>query len=118
LTVVLTVAFESTVKTPPTEGKRALTIREAAEQGDAEAQWELGRRYEHGTGVDQDQTEAVKWYRKAAEQGHVLAQFFLGICYHYGLGVEQDKTEAVKWYRKVAEQGDALAKFYLGQFQL
>ncbi len=54
-------------------------IKEAAEQGDAEAQYSLGVCYAYGKGVEQDYKEAVKWYTAAAEQGHVKAQFNLGV---------------------------------------
>ncbi len=88
--------------------------RKAAEQGDADAQYQLGKCYDYGRGVTQDFTEAVKWYRKAAEQGDADAQYQLGKCYDYGRGVTQDFTEAVKWYRKAAEQGHAVAQHNLG----
>jgi TPR repeat protein len=88
--------------------------RKAAEQGDAEAQFNLGVRYANGDGVTKDQSEAVMWYRKAAEQGNAEAQFNLGVCYANGDGVTKDQSEAVIWYRKAAEQGDAKAQFYLG----
>jgi hypothetical protein len=39
-----------------------------AEQGDATAQYFLGRCYELGIGVEKDEREAVKWYTKSAEQ--------------------------------------------------
>ena len=48
--------------------------RHAAEQGDADAQFTLGFRYEYGLGVPQDDAEAVRWYRLAAEQGNASAQ--------------------------------------------
>lgn len=48
--------------------------REAAEQGDAEAQYNLGLCYYNGEGVQQDYTQAVHWWRKAAEQGNARAQ--------------------------------------------
>ncbi len=57
--------------------------------------------------MEQDYTEAVKWYKLAAEQGDKFAQENLGWFYEYGRGVEQDKSEAVKWYRLAAEQGYA-----------
>ena len=44
--------------------------RQAAEQGDAEAQNNMGFIYGTGNGVPKDYVEAVKWYRKAAEQGY------------------------------------------------
>ena len=42
---------------------------EAAEQGDAAAQFNLGLRY------------AVEGYTEAAERGYVVAQHVLGFCY-------------------------------------
>jgi TPR repeat protein len=54
-------------------------VKEAAEQGDADAQYNLGLMYDNGEGVEQDKFEAVKWYKKAAEQGHAEAQNNLGI---------------------------------------
>lgn len=37
------------------------------------AQFNLGELYFYGWGVDQNNAEAIKWYRKAAEQGYELA---------------------------------------------
>ena len=88
--------------------------RKAAEQGDADAQHNLGWMYERGCGVEQSDTEAVIWYRKAAEQGNAYAQYNLGGMYEYGYGVEQSDSEAVKWFRKAAEQGNADAQYHLG----
>ena len=61
----------------------------AAEQGNADAQFELANFYSWGYGVPQDDEEAVRWYRMAAEQ-----------------------------YRMAAEQGDADAQIALGQMYL
>ena len=55
------------------------SLKVAAEQGDAEAQFSLGVMYDFGEGVPQNDTEAVRWYRMAAEQG-AAAQFNLGSC--------------------------------------
>jgi TPR repeat protein len=86
----------------------------AAEQGDAEAQFNLAYCLATGNGRAKDTVEGVKWYRKAAEQGHAVAQFNLGICYYVGEGVTKDAIEAAKWFRKAAEQGDADAQNNLG----
>lgn len=88
--------------------------RQAAEQGNANAQYSLGNCYYNGQGVPKDYEEAVKWYRKAAEQGYDVAQFNLGNCYYNGQGVTQNYQEAVKWYRKAAEQGNIDAQNDLG----
>jgi TPR repeat protein len=85
-----------------------------AEQGYADAQFNLGIMYSNGEGVPEDDAEAVKWYRKAAEQDHARAQNNLGYMYSNGRGVPQDYAEAVKWYRKAAEQDHARAQNNLG----
>ena len=41
--------------------------RHAAEQGNADAQNNLGFMYDKGRGVQQDYAEAVRWYRLAAD---------------------------------------------------
>jgi len=88
--------------------------RNAAEQGDATAQYNLGNCYYNGNGVPQNDSEAVNWFRKAAEQGHADAQYNLGYCYYDGKGVPQNDSEAVNWFRKAAEQGHAEAQYKLG----
>jgi len=70
--------------------------------------------YQKGEGVNQDHTEAVRWYRKAAVQGYADAQFNLGLILTNGRGVKLDHTEAVRWYRKAAEQGSTIAQFKIG----
>ena len=89
-------------------------LRRQAEQGNAQAQFNLGECYYDGNGVSEDMTEAAKWYRKAAEQGLADAQFNLGTCYRNGYGVKKNPSEAAKWYRKAAEQGHAKAQYFLG----
>ena len=99
-------------------------IREAAEQGDAEAQYRLGIWYYNGgetpySEIDRYRAEAIKWFRKAAEQGHADAQFILGVWYDLGgddLGgdIEEDAHEAAKWLLQAAMQGHERAKLYLG----
>jgi TPR repeat protein len=87
-----------------------------AEQGDIDAQFNLGIMYNFGRGVSQEYKIAAKWYRKAAEQGDARAQFNLGMMYRKGEGVSKDFKEAVKWCRKAAEQGYAKAQSRLGIF--
>lgn len=93
-------------------------IRKAAEQGDAEAQYQFAEHCFWGTDMKEDEEEAAKWFRKAAEQGHAEAQSQLGLCYYDGMGVEEDDAEAVKWWRKAAEQDDQFALYRLGECYL
>ena len=85
-----------------------------AEQGDADAQSNLGEMYAKGRGVPQDYKEALRLYRLSAEQGYADAQHNLGLMYQKGQGVPQDYKTAVKWYRLSAEKGDAKAQNNLG----
>ena len=85
-----------------------------AEQGDAEAQFNLGQMYREGLEVAQNYKEAVKWYRLSAEQGNADAQYNLGMSYAKGHGVLQDFKESVKWYQLAAEQGLAEAQYIMG----
>ena len=90
-------------------------LRDAAESGDINAQYELGYAY-MGTYnipvVDYDQ--AVRWTRLAAERGHPKAQYNLGVLYYHGLGVPISYWNAVYWWRKAAEQGEQNAQYLLG----
>ena len=88
--------------------------RRAAEQGNAEAQTNLGLCYALGQGVKVDEEEAVRWFHKAAVQGNAEAQYNLGIGHALGKGVKEDRVEAVKWFRKAAAQGHAEAQRNLG----
>jgi TPR repeat protein len=72
--------------------------RQAADQGDADSQNNLGLMYDSGQGVPQDFTEAVKWYREAADQGYASAQSNLGRMYTWGRGVPQDYVVAHMWF--------------------
>ena len=85
-----------------------------AKQGNAWAQFMIGRMYHDGEALPQDDAEAVWWYRLAAEQGHARAQSNLGAMYGTGRGVSQDVVEAMRWYRLAADQGDATGQLNLG----
>lgn len=76
-----------------------------AEQGDPAAQFEVGRCFDKGLGVVQDQKKAAEWYGRAAIQEETRAQNNLGNCYLNGTGVDEDQEMAVMWYRKAARQG-------------
>lgn len=85
-----------------------------AEQGNSEAQANLGLLYERGQGVNRDLFEAFKWYRSAAEQGTAWAQANLGLAYINGRGTKKDDKEGAKWLRRAALQGGTRAQEVLG----
>ncbi len=85
-----------------------------AEQGNAEAQANIGLMYELGRGVNKDFVEAFKWYQSAAGQGTAWAQTNLGFAYANGRGTKKDDNEAAKWLRSAALQGNTRAQEVLG----
>jgi len=76
-----------------------------ADDGNATAQFCVGRLYANGFGVEMNDALALQWYGLAAEQGYSEAQFNLGLMHANGWGVEMNDQEAAKWYRLAAEQG-------------
>lgn len=91
-----------------------LLCMKEAEGGSAQAQCNLGIRYEKGIGIPQDGKEAFKWYREAAIQNHAVAENNLGWCYDAGIGVEKNAQMAAFWYLKSANQGYSVAQCNMG----
>lgn len=85
-----------------------------AEKGVAAAQNDLGYCFLYGNHVEQDDEQAMKWFRLAAEQGLAMAQHNVGLNYYNGKGVEKDWVQAVEWFHRAAEQGVAESQFNLG----
>ena len=88
--------------------------KQLAMDGVADAQYNLGKMYEVGQGVEANLEEAVKWYLKAAEQGHAGAEIRIGLMHLYGVGQEKDAAKAAEYLAKAAEKGYAEAQFNLG----
>ena len=86
------------------------TVRQAAEQGDATAQFNLGFMYANGEGVLKDNAEAVRWYRLAAEQGLASAQYNLGVMCAKGEGVLKDSGLAHMWSNIAGANGNEAAR--------
>jgi len=96
------------------ERKWARDLKQRAEQGNREAQSELGRAYLNGTVFKKDPKASVVWIRAAAENGFAEAQLNLGVLYYVGGGVPRDSAKAYFWIRKAADQGDPKAEQNLG----
>ena len=115
--------------------ERGLAIlRNAAEKGNADAQFTLGAIY-GGARYDAkepyfmdensessytmlggkiDLKRAAYWYTLAANQGHGSALNNLGNAYRKGAGVERNFVKATELIRKAAEQGDPSAQLNYG----
>jgi hypothetical protein len=86
----------------------------AAEQGDANAQYNMALLYQAGKSVPKDPEMAEMWYARAAGQGDVRAQYNLARMYYEGQDVPQNYGAALKWFTKAAEYGHAHAQYNLG----
>lgn len=89
------------------------TLKEMAENGDAEAQYNLFGLYFVGKDVQKDLKKAIYWCKKSAEQGYANAQYALGACYSDGDGVLVDKNKAFYWLEKSAKQDINGAQYLL-----
>jgi TPR repeat protein len=88
----------------------------SALRGDKEAQFLVGAMFENGRGVDQNLSQAAKWFEQSALQGHVDAQYNLALMYATARGVEENQTKAIMWFKRAADQGDTEAKTILKRY--
>eukprot|EP00614_Pseudopedinella_elastica_P001196 CAMPEP_0172606202 /NCGR_PEP_ID=MMETSP1068-20121228/26396_1 /TAXON_ID=35684 /ORGANISM="Pseudopedinella elastica, Strain CCMP716" /LENGTH=142 /DNA_ID=CAMNT_0013408851 /DNA_START=53 /DNA_END=481 /DNA_ORIENTATION=- len=99
------------------EKRRVKYLIKKADSGDMASQFLVGNRYKQGEGVNQDETEAIRYWRMASIQGHGPAECMLGKFANRGWGgFEQSQAKAGEHYEVAAERGDedamdALAKF-------
>ena len=88
-------------------------VREAAERGEAEAQYQLGLLLMwEGSGTPK-YAEAALWFLKAADHGSSLAMVQLGQLYELGWGVLQDIAKASWFYLQAAYQKNNSASLKL-----
>jgi hypothetical protein len=68
--------------------------RSLAEQGDSDAQYNLGTWYYH---VEKNYANAAKWWRESAQQGHPLAQHDLGSLYVLAERCRSRRVVPARW---------------------
>lgn len=86
-------------------------LKQAANLGSAESQYNLAICLFEGLGITKDEKQANEWLLKSAKQNYANAQFKLAYSYAGGRGVEKDLSEAFSWFLKAAENGDEEAQF-------
>lgn len=99
-----------------------LTVR--AGRGEAEAEFELAKRYWSGKGVKTDMKKALELYEDAAKHNSMQAQLELGDIYYNGItdvygdgnGVDRDYTKAAYWFEKAVENGAGITDDLCMQF--
>lgn len=78
----------------------------AARLGDVIGLYKLGLCYKYGIGVEQNETDAVKWLTKSAKKDYGKAQYELGNYYYFA----GDYKTAYKWLSKSKKNGVSEAK--------
>lgn len=94
--------------------ERIIWYKKAAEQGLAEAQFQLGLCYDYGRGVLKNYTDAMYWYDRASEQGDYKAKNNLACNYADGYGRNQDYFKAINLYKEASLQNSIYAQYNLG----
>jgi TPR repeat protein len=74
--------------------------------------------YSSGSGVAQNDREAIKWYEKAATVGDPQAKARLAEIYSHGKGVPKDISKALQFYKEAASAGIPIAQYNLGYMYL
>ncbi|MBV6288638.1 tetratricopeptide repeat protein [Pseudomonas aegrilactucae] len=100
-----------TLNTPADELQQALaSCQQAAQSGDAQAQFELGEFYYDGKNTAQDLNKALSYFEQASLQGHAQAQYLLGTMFFRGEGVAANNVQAYIVLKMAAVNGaeDAL----------
>ena len=86
--------------------KAAEYFKKAADEGEVEAQVQMGHMYEYGYGVKQDDVKAFAYYKIAAEHNSSNANYMLGAMYEDGRGTKQSFDEATRAYKKACDLKD------------
>ena len=80
-------------------------LKPAAEKGHKKAQYRVGRCYDKGHGVEENNQEAVRWYKKSADQGYYKAEYQMArACLKGKGGMKVDEKKARSW-TKLATRG-------------
>ena len=85
-------------------------LKEAALNGNAEANYLLGDLYYNGNGVSKSFSTAKSYFRLAAEAGLAEAQYMMGVMARNGQGGDKNFREAQSWLEKAASQGHEKAR--------
>jgi len=96
------------------QAKNLQATQQAANSGEARAQYDLGIHYLKGDGVEKDSKSAIKWLKKSAGQDFVSAQYKLGLLYREGRKVGTDMDQAIEYFMMAADHGNASAQYMLG----
>jgi len=94
--------------------RAAFWFRQAANNGIANAQYNLGVLNHQGLGRERSLDKALYWYREAAKSDHAEAQYNLGIASIEGIGAPYNPQLAAAFFERSANNGIMEAAYNLG----
>ena len=87
-----------------------------AEQGDTNAQLQLGLYYKGLVNTNENLQKAFYWFEKASKSREPLPCFYLAECYTYGYGVQENLNMGFYWYKVAGTKKYAPAQYQVGYF--
>lgn len=101
---------------PKNQQKAFDLIKEAADENDPIAQYNMGIYHLNGLAVKKDTTEALKYIEKSAIQGLHFAQYKLAFLYYYGGNtIKRDVSKGIEWLTLASNQGMPEAQYELSK---
>ena len=92
--------------------------RKAAVENSPLGLWMIGKCFLEGLGVEQDETEGIKWMEGAAELGDSSAQWHIALAYYKGTVLPKNYTKMFEYLKKSAGQGNNMGTLLLGKCYL
>jgi TPR repeat protein len=120
-TAALWYCGEEGIPADPIRSKQWLVrLEKLAEEGNHEAQWELGQQHRFGNLLAKSVERANYWLERSAEGGYGDAQHHLAWYFETGqYGYPLDQAAAADWYQRAFQQGnpETLYLFAMRQFK-
>ncbi|MBQ8452827.1 MAG: sel1 repeat family protein [Prevotella sp.] len=93
--------------------KKIQKLQKEADEGHQDAQYELGRRYYLGDGVERDLSSTIKYISMAASQQHPAARLMMGRFYLDGEIMPCNKNAAFHIFTQLSRENHPLGTFHL-----
>lgn len=105
-TLLVPAPSSCTLDSPPDALPAALMrCEQAAQNGDLQAEYELGEFYYEGKRTPRDLQKALHWLEQASLRGHPEAQHRLGLMFYRGEGVQANNVQAYIVLKMAAVNG-------------
>lgn len=105
-TLLIPATGSCSLNTAPEDLPDALAAcQQAAQNGDPQAEYELGEFFYDGKRAPRDLAQALNWFEQASLQGHAQAQYRLGMMFFRGEGVPANNVQAYIVLKMAAVNG-------------